>query len=110
MVELTEKNEMDINININKFIHERARLLILTHLATKEDGEVVFNELKEALEMTAGNLSVQLRNLEEIGYIKINKTIENRKTVTRVSLTSKGYEEFMLYLDNMERIIRLIKE
>lgn len=99
-----------IEININKFIHERARLLILTHLATKEDREVQFNDLKSALDMTAGNLSVQLRNLEEIGYIKINKSIENRKSVTRVSLTAKGYEDFMNYLDNMEKIIRSIKD
>lgn len=108
MVELTQENEMDININ--KFIHERARLLILTHLATKEEREVSFNEIKSALDMTAGNLSVQLSNLEEIGYIKVDKKIENRKTVTRVSLTAKGYDELMLYLDNMDRIIRSIRE
>lgn len=105
---MAENNGMDITIN--KFIHERARLLILTHLVTKEDKEVSFNELKTILDMTAGNLSVQLRNLEDIGYIKVDKAIENRKTVTKVSLTPKGYEEFMLYLDNMEKIIRSIRE
>jgi DNA-binding HxlR family transcriptional regulator len=98
------------DIRIDKFIHERARLLILTHLATNEEREVSFNDLKDALDMTAGNLSVQLRNLEDIGYVEVNKTIEGRKTVTRVALTSKGYEELMTYLDNMEKIIRSIKE
>lgn len=99
-----------IEININKVIHERARLLILTHLATNEEEEVSFNELKSALDMTAGNLSVQLKNLEDIGYIKVDKSIENRKPLTKVSLTAKGYDEFMLYLDNMEKIIRSIKD
>ena len=108
MVELTEGNGQ--KVYINKFIHERTRLMILTYLATKEDREVTFIELKSALDMTAGNLSVQLSNLEEIGYIKVVKTIESKKTVTRVSLTSKGYDDFMLYLDNMEKIIRSIKE
>lgn len=105
---MADKNGM--GVNIDKFIHERARLLILTHLATREEKKVPFNELKKALDMTAGNLSVQLRNLEEIGYLDVEKTIEGRKTVTRVSLTSKGYNSFMVYLDNMEKIIRSIKE
>lgn len=99
-----------IDVNIDKFIHERARLLILTNLATREEKKVPFNELKSALDMTAGNLSVQLRNLEDIGYVQIEKTIEGRKTVTRVSLKPKGYDTFMTYLDNMEKIIRSIKE
>ena len=105
---MAESNGMDINID--KFIHEKARLLILTHLATIEQREVSFNDLKSALDMTAGNLSVQLRNLEEVGYIKVDKTIEDRKMATRVSLTSKGYDDFMLYLNNMEKIIRSIKD
>ena len=105
---MAERNEMDISID--KFIHEPARLLILTHLATKEASEVSFNDLKSALDMTAGNLSVQLRNLEEVGYIKVDKAIEKRKTVTRVSMKPQGYEAFMQYLDNMEKIIRTIKD
>jgi DNA-binding MarR family transcriptional regulator len=103
-------NNSEMDINIDKFIHERARLLILTHLATGEDREISFNELKSALDMTAGNLSVQLRNLEEAGYLNVDKSIEHRKTVTRVSLTPEGHEAFMLYLDNMEKIIRFIKD
>jgi len=99
-----------MDININKFIHERARLLILTHLATKEEKEVTFKEIKLALDMTAGNLSVQLSNLEEVGYIKVEKKIENKKTITRISLTAKGYDELLLYLENMDRIIRSIRE
>ena len=103
------RNGMD-DVYIDKFIHERARLLILTHLATSQKRDVTFNDLKTALEMTAGNLSVQLRNLEDAGYVQVTKVIEDRKTVTRVSLTPKGYDEFMAYLNNLEKIIRTIKE
>jgi DNA-binding HxlR family transcriptional regulator len=98
-----------IDIDINKHIHERARLLILTYIAANENSEVSFNELKSALNLSGGNLSVQLRNLEEIGYVKLDKKIEKRKTITQVTLTQKGYEEFISYLDNMERIIRDVK-
>jgi len=105
---LAENN--GLNLNIDKFIHERARLLILTHLVTNERREVSFNDLRSALDMTAGNLSVQLRNLEEAGYIYIDKSIEERKTITRVGVTPQGFSDFMLYLNNLEKIIRSIKE
>ncbi len=98
------------DLYINKFIHEKARLLILTHLSSTERREVTFNDLKAALDMTAGNLSVQLRNLEEAEYVRVIKVIEDRKTLTKVSLTAKGYEEFMKYLNNLEKLIRSIRE
>ncbi len=96
----------DMDIEINKTIHERARLMILTYVATREETPVPFNEIKSALNMTGGNLSVQLRNLEEAGYVEVFKTIEKRKTVTRVSLTPKGYEDLLSYLDTMEKLIK----
>lgn len=99
-----------MDFQINKHIHERARLLILTYLATNESNALSFNDLKAALDMTGGNLSVQLRNLEEVGYVDVTKTIEKRKTLTTVSLTQKGYEALMSYLDTMEKIIRSVKE
>ncbi len=98
-----------MDININKHIHERARLMILTYLSTNDSNTVSFNELKSALGLTGGNLSVQLRNLEEVGYLKVTKSIEKRRTVTRVSLTEKGYHEFIIYLENMEKIIKGVK-
>ena len=61
----------DMDIEINKTIHERARLMILTYVATREETPVPFNEIKSALNMTGGNLSVQLRNLEEAGYVEV---------------------------------------
>ena len=99
-----------MDLSIDKFIHERARLLILTHLATVDERELSFNALKSALDITAGNLSVQLKNLEEAGYVRLDKAFEHRKSVTRVSLSAEGYAAFMRYIDTMEKIIRSVRE
>jgi len=94
---------------IDRVIHERARLLILSYLATQTKDRVLFNELKENLGLTAGNLSVQLRNLEAAGYVRIHKRIKGTRPETSVSLTAGGYEALRSYLDQMERIIRSVK-
>lgn len=96
--------------SLDRFIHEPVRLMILTRLAASEERQIRFNELKDGLGLSAGNLSVQLRNLEDAGYIHVDKTIENRRTVTRVSLTKQGYRDFMRYLDELESMIRSIRE
>jgi DNA-binding MarR family transcriptional regulator len=58
---------------LNKIIHERARLLILTYLASNEKKEISFNELQESLDFSSGNLSVQLRKLQQADYVDIQK-------------------------------------
>ncbi len=95
---------------LDRFIHEPVRLMILSHLAAVETRQVSFNELKDALGLTAGNLSVQLRNLEEAGFVEVTKTIERRRTLTRMSLTGKGYRDFMQYLEGLEKMIQHIRE
>ena len=95
---------------IDKVIHERARLLILTHLAGKPASRIAFSELKDSLELTAGNLSIQLKNLEAAGYINIHKRIKNNKPETTVTLTPAGLTALMDYLTELERIIRSVKD
>lgn len=97
------------SFSIDRFIHEPVRLMILTRLAASEDRQIRFNDLKEGLQLSAGNLSVQLRNLEDAGFVKVEKSIENRRTLTLVSLTKQGYADFMRYLDDLERMIRAIR-
>ena len=96
--------------SIDRFIHEPVRLMILTRLAASDERQIRFNDLKDGLQLSAGNLSVQLRNLEDAGFVKVEKTIENRRTLTRVSLTKQGYADFMRYLDDLESMIRAIRE
>ncbi len=98
-----------MKFTIDKIIHERVRLLILTYLASHTEKKVPFNEIKEKLELTSGNLSVQLKNLEEVGYIKIHKKIKDNKPETTLSLTASGLKGLNEYIEEMESLIRKVK-
>ena len=104
---MTEIKQPDFSLD--RIIHEQARLAIITYLAGCPQREVTFTELKQKLELTAGNLSVQLRNLEAATYVQIVKSIEGRKPVTRVSLTRRGFEALNEYINRMEEIIGALK-
>ena len=88
---------------IDKLIHERARLGIMSSLAAA--GPMTFSELKETLKMTDGNLSVHARVLEEAEYIRIEKKFSGRKPQTTMSLTGKGSKAFKEYVAYLERIV-----
>ena len=88
---------------IDRLIHERARLGIMSSLAAA--GTMTFNELKETLGMTDGNLSVHARVLEEAGYIRIEKTFVGRKPQTRMTLTARGEKAFKDYVGYLERMV-----
>ena len=88
---------------IDKLIHERARLGIMSSLAAA--GPMTFSELKETLKMTDGNLSVHARVLEEAEYIRIEKKFIGRKPQTTMSLTEKGSKAFKEYVVYLERIV-----
>jgi DNA-binding MarR family transcriptional regulator len=88
---------------IDDVIHGRLRLGIMAYLA---DAEVAsFNELKAVLETTQGNLSIQLRKLEDAGYIAIDKSFLNRKPLTRARITPEGRAAFAAYLEAIGRLI-----
>ncbi|WP_202839148.1 winged helix-turn-helix domain-containing protein [Luteimonas saliphila] len=88
---------------IDDVIHGRLRLGVMAYLADAEVAD--FTELKNALEVTQGNLSVQLRKLEEAGYIRIEKTFLNRKPLTRARLTPAGRKAFKDYLDVIAKLV-----
>lgn len=95
---------------IDKIIHERARLLILTYLASNERQEISFNELQEKLEFTSGNLSVQLKKLKDANYIEIHKTFKENKPYTTIHVTPEGSEALNTYINEMESIINALKK
>ena len=95
---------------MNKIIHERSRLKILTFLAGKRDHEVPFTELQEGLAMSSGNLSVQLKKLNDNNYIIIEKTFKDNKPFTGIMITEEGYDALMDYLDEMEVLIKSVKK
>ena len=93
---------------LDRLIHERIRLGILSALAATES--LSFNDLKRLLETTDGNLSVHARKLEEANYIACSKSFENRMPKTEYSITPAGRRAFERYLDHMEALIRAARE
>ncbi len=88
---------------IDDVIHGRLRLGVMAYLASAEVAD--FTELKNALEVTQGNLSIQLRKLEEAGYVQIEKSFLNRKPLTQVRLTPQGRQAFKDYLDVIAKLV-----
>jgi DNA-binding transcriptional ArsR family regulator len=89
---------------LDPVLHERGRLAIVSALAA--GGRLTFTELRDALEMTDGNLSVHLQKLEEKGYVQIDKRFVGRRPQTSCQLTRAGRLAFTRYLDHLEAIVR----
>ena len=88
---------------IDRLIHERLRLGIISALAANES--LTFNELKHTVKTTDGNLSVHARKLEDAGYVSCSKSFEGRTPKTEYSLTAAGRRALERYLDHMEALI-----
>jgi len=89
---------------LDRLIHERLRLGILSALAVNES--LTFIELKKLMETTDGNLSVHARKLEEASYVSCTKSFAQRVPRTEFRLTPTGRRALELYLDEMEALIR----
>ena len=88
---------------IDDVIHGRLRLGIMAYLASAEVAD--FNELKDVLKATQGNLSVHLRKLEEAGYIAIEKSFLGRKPLTQARVTAAGRKAFGDYLAAISKLV-----
>ncbi len=95
---------------LNKIIHERARLLILTYLMSNQKKEISFNELQEQLQFTSGNLSIQLKKLKEAEYVEIHKTFKDNKPYTTILITPQGAKALTAYIEEMEALIQTLKK
>lgn len=89
---------------LDRLIHERLRLGIVSALAVNES--LSFNDLKKLMNTTDGNLSVHARKLEEAGYIVCTKFFEGRLPKTEYRLTESGRAALERYLNHMEALIR----
>ncbi len=92
--------------HLNKIFDSRIRLGIMSALMVNDS--VNFNELKELIEVTDGNLATHLKTLEENAYIKVQKGFIGRKTNTIYSVTKAGEKAFKLHLDALEKMIKSI--
>ncbi len=92
--------------HLNKIFDSRIRLGIMSALMVNE--AVNFNELKELINVTDGNLASHLKTLEEHNYIKVSKGFIGRKTNTTYSVTKNGEKAFKQHLEALEKMIRSI--
>ncbi|HAF13414.1 MAG TPA: transcriptional regulator [Blastocatellia bacterium] len=92
---------------LDRLIHERMRLGIVSALAANES--LTFNDLKSLMNTTDGNLSVHARKLEEGGYIACTKSFEGRLPKTEYKLTVAGRRALENYLSHMETIIHQMR-
>lgn len=92
---------------VDRLIHEPARLLIVTILAAVEKADFLY--LLHETGLTKGNLSTHLSKLEGAGYIAIEKTFRGKIPQTLISLTQEGREAFELYREQLEKIVRKLR-
>jgi DNA-binding HxlR family transcriptional regulator len=89
---------------LDKVIHERIRLGIVSALAVNE--RLTFNELKQLLHTSDGNVSVHARKLEDAGYLSCAKSFDGRVPKTEYKLTAAGRKALEKYLAHMEALIQ----
>ncbi|HTS43901.1 MAG TPA: transcriptional regulator [Puia sp.] len=93
--------------NLNKIFDSRIRMGVMSVLLVND--EINFNDLKQLLELTDGNLASHLTNLEENGYIKVHKGFIGRKTNTTYSITKAGQKAFQEHIQALETMIRQVR-
>jgi DNA-binding MarR family transcriptional regulator len=89
---------------IDRVLHEKARLGILTSLLAHRDG-LVFGQLRDLCALTDGNLSRHLTTLQEAGLVEIWKGFKGKRPQTLVRLTAEGHKRFLEYLSLLESIV-----
>jgi len=102
-----EKAAENVSNELDKTIHERMRLGIISALAANES--LSFNGLKNLLNTTDGNISVHARKLEEAGYLTCEKSFKGRIPLTEYRITNNGREALNSYLNHMEALISAMR-
>lgn len=92
---------------LNKTFDNRIRLGVMSAVVVNED--ISFNDLKQLLEVTDGNLATHLQTLEEAGFLKVHKGFIGRKTNTTYSITKAGEIAFKNHVQALENMIRGMK-
>ena len=90
-------------MDIDRVIHEPARLMIMAHLYVVEKADFIY--IMRQTGLTWGNLSAHLTKLEESGYLKVDKGYKGRKPNTMLQLTPKGREAFQVYTERMKSML-----
>ncbi len=102
-----EKAAGQVSESLDKVIHERMRLGIVSALAANE--KLSFTDLKNLLNTTDGNISVHARKLEDAGYLSCAKSFNGRVPLTEYSITAEGRAALERYLNHMEALIAAMR-
>lgn len=102
-----EKAAETVSGELDKIIHERMRLGIISALAANKS--LSFTDLKTLLSTTDGNISVHARKLEDAGYLTCEKSFNGRVPLTEYRITNAGKEALAKYLNHMEALINAMK-
>ena len=89
--------------DLDPLLHSQLRLSIVSILMSVDEAN--FNFIKETTGATSGNISIQIKKLQEVGYIEVNKTFQNNYPNTSLSITKKGIEAFETYVNNLKQYI-----
>lgn len=98
----TDSKHIQLLTDIDRLIHEPARLMIMAYLYVVESGDFIF--LMRQTELTWGNLSSHLTKLEAAGYIEVEKTFKGKKPYTMLHLTDEGRVAFQEYRQYMKQV------
>ena len=93
--------------DLDPLLHSQLRLAIISLLVASKKAE--FTHIKEETKATAGNISIQIKKLQEAGYIKVEKSFKNNYPNTMLSITGKGIEAFETYVNNLKKYINPTK-
>lgn len=94
--------------DLDPILHSQLRLAIVSMLMTNE--EVDFNYVKDITQATSGNISIQIKKLQEAGYIDVNKSFKNNYQNTSLKITKLGIQAFENYVESLKQYINKTKE
>ena len=89
--------------DLDPLLHSQLRLSIVSILMTVDEANFTF--IQETTKAAAGNISIQIKNLQDAGYVKVKKTFKNNYPNTTVSMTDKGIKAFETYVNNLKKYI-----
>lgn len=90
---------------LNKLLHQELRLAIISYLASVDRAD--FNTLLKVTEATRGNLSVQLKKLEQAGYLVIKKSFKKNYPLTECSISEEGRQALEKYVSQLKDLLNL---
>jgi DNA-binding MarR family transcriptional regulator len=88
---------------LDPLLHSQLRLAIISMLISSE--KVDFTYIKEETKAAAGNISIQIKKLQEAGYIEVEKTFKNNYPKTMLSITDKGVKAFETYVNDLKKYL-----